>query len=244
MGYDYSEDQLIEQTCIDIFKNQLHWEIANVFQGETVGENCTIGRHSEADVLLKNRFLGAIQKLNPNLPVSAYELAYEIINSDDTTKSLPDLNFEKHNFLKEGIPVTYKNDKGEIIRNKKIKVFDFETIENNNFLAVQQLWVEGKSKRRKRPDIVGFVNGIPLLFIELKAHHRKIKVAFETNLKDYKQTIPKMFHTNAFIILSNGFESKIGAITSKYEHFHDWKRITEEQEGIISLDLYEAKRSV
>lgn len=236
MAHAYSEDQLIEQTCIDIFKNQLLWEIANVYQGETFGENGTIGRHSEADVLLKNRFLVAIQKLNPNLPVSAYELAYEIINSDDATKSLSDVNFEKHNFLKEGIPVTYKNDKGEIIRNKKIKVFDFEVVENNNFLAVQQLWVEGKSKRRKRPDIVGFVNGIPLLFIELKAHHRKIKVAFETNLKDYKQTIPKMFHTNAFIILSNGFESKIGAITSKYEHFHDWKRITEEQEGIISLD--------
>ena len=231
MGNNYSEDQLIEQTCIDIFKNQLHWEIANVYQGETFAENGTIGRHSEADVLLKNRFLEAIQKLNPNLPVSAYELAYEIINSDDATKSLSDLNLEKHNFLKEGIPVTYKNDKGEIIRNKKIKVFDFETIENNNFLAVQQLWVEGKSKRRKRPDIVGFVNGIPLLFIELKAHHRKIKVAFETNLKDYKQTIPKIFHTNAFIILSNGFESKIGAITSKYEHFHDWKRFTEEQIG-------------
>lgn len=236
MGNNYSEDQLIEQTCIDIFKNQLHWEIANVYQGETFGENGTIGRHSEADVLLKNRFFEAIKKLNPNLPVQAYESAYEIINNDDATKSLPDLNFEKHNFLKEGIPVTYKNDKGEIIRNKKIKVFDFDVAENNNFLAVQQLWVEGKSKRRKRPDIVGFVNGIPLLFIELKAHHRKIKVAFETNLKDYKQTIPKMFHTNAFIILSNGFESKIGAITSKYEHFYDWKRITEEQEGIISLD--------
>lgn len=236
MGYDYSEDQLIEQTCIDIFKNQLHWEIANVFQGETFGEKGTIGRHSEADVLLKNRFLEAIQKLNPGIPRQAYELAYEIINSDDATKSLADVNFEKHNFLKEGIPVTYKNEKGEIVRNKKIKVFDFDIVENNNFLAVQQLWVEGKSKRRKRPDIVGFVNGIPLLFIELKAHHRKIKVAFETNLKDYKQTIPKMFHTNAFIILSNGFESKIGAITSKYEHFHDWKRITEEQEGIISLD--------
>lgn len=236
MGNNYSEDQLIEQTCIDIFKTQLLWEIANVYHGETFGENGTIGRHSETDVLLKNRFLEAIQKLNPNLPVSAYELAYEIINNDDATKSLSDLNFEKHNFLKEGIPVTYKNDKGEIIRNKKIKVFDFDNVEENNFLAVQQLWVEGKSKRRKRPDIVGFVNGIPLLFIELKAHHRKIKVAFETNLKDYKQTIPKMFHTNAFIILSNGFESKIGAITSKYEHFHDWKRITEEQEGIISLD--------
>ena len=236
MANNYSEDQLIEQTCIDIFKNQLQWEIANVYQGETFGENGTIGRHGEADVLLKNRFLEAIQKLNPNLPVQAYDLAYEIINSDDATKSLADINFEKHHFLKEGIAVTYKNEKGEIIRNKKIKVFDFDNIANNNFLAVQQLWIEGKSKRRKRPDIVGFVNGIPLLFIELKAHHRKIKVAFETNLKDYKQTIPKIFHANAFIILSNGFESKIGAITSKYEHFHDWKRITEEQEGIISLD--------
>ncbi len=236
MANKYSEDKLIEQTCIDIFKNQLQWDIANVYQGETFGDNGTIGRASEADVLLKNRFYQAIQKLNPDLPLQAYDLAYEIINSDDATKSLPDLNYEKHNFLKEGIPVTYKNDKGEIVRNKKIKVYDFDNVEENNFLAVQQLWVEGKSKRRKRPDIVGFVNGIPLLFIELKAHHRKIKVAFETNLKDYKQTIPKMFHTNAFIILSNGFESKIGAITSKYEHYHDWKRITEEQEGIISLD--------
>lgn len=236
MGNIYSEDQLIEQTCIDIFKKQLHWNIANVFKGESFGVNGTIGRESEADVILKNRFYDAIQKLNPNLPKQAYDLAYEIINSDDSTKDLAEINFEKHNFLKDGIPVTYKNEKGEIIRNKKIKVFDFDVQENNNFLAVQQLWVEGKSKRRKRPDIVGFVNGIPLLFIELKAHHRKIKVAFETNLKDYKQTIPKMFHCNTFIILSNGFESKIGAITSKFDHYHDWKRITEEQEGIISLD--------
>jgi type I restriction enzyme R subunit len=236
MAHAYSEDKLIEQTCIDIFKNQLHWEIANVFKGETFGTNGTIGRDSEADIILKNRFYYVVSLLNPNLPKQAYDLAFEMINSDDSTKGLAEINYEKHNYLKEGIPVTFKNEKGEIIRNKKIKVFDFDKPENNDFLAVQQLWVEGKSKRRKRPDIVGFVNGIPLLFVELKAHHRKIKVAYETNLKDYKQTIPRMFHTNAFIILSNGFESKIGAITSKYEHFNDWKRISEEQEGIISLD--------
>lgn len=236
MGNNYSEDQLIEQTCIDIFKNQLQWEIANVYQGETFGATGTIGRESEADVILKTRFYNAIQTLNPNLPKQAYDLAFEQLNNDDATKGLAEINHEKHNYLKEGIPVTYKNEKGEIVKNKRIKVFDFDTIENNNFLAVQQLWVEGKSKRKRRPDIVGFVNGIPLLFIELKAHHRKIKVAYETNLNDYKKVIPRMFHCNAFIILSNGFESKIGAITSKYEHFHDWKRITEEQEGIISLD--------
>ena len=236
MANKYSEDTLIEQTCIEIFNHQLHWEIANVYQGETFGEAGTIGRISEADVILKRYFYQAIEKLNPNLPKQAYDLAYELIQSDDVTKNMADINFEKHTYLKEGIPVTYKNEKGEIVRNKKIKVFDFDNADNNHFLAVQQLWIEGKSKRRKRPDIIGFVNGIPLLFIELKAHHRKLKVAFETNLNDYKRTIPQLFHCNAFVVLSNGIESKIGAITSKYEHFHDWKRITEEQEGIISLD--------
>jgi len=236
MAGTYSEDKLIEQTCIDIFQQELAWEIANVYKGETFGDNGTIGRDSEADVLLKTRFYEAIKKFNPNLPQQAYDLAYETINADDATKELEEINHEKHNYLKDGIPVTYKNDKGQIIKNKKIKVFDYDTPSNNNFLAVQQLWMEGKSKRRKRPDIVGFVNGIPLLFVELKAHHRKIKVAYETNLSDYKNTIPKMFHCNAFIILSNGIESKIGAVTSKFEHFSDWKRIEEDTTGVISLD--------
>lgn len=236
MSNKYSEDQLIEQTCIDIFYNQLGWDIANVYQGETFGESGSIGRESEADVILKSRFYTAIKTFNPNLPSQAYDLAYEAITEEDSTKELPEINCEKYNFLKEGIPVTYKNEKGEIVRNKKVKVFDFEDAENNDFLAVQQLWMEGKSKRRKRPDIVGFVNGIPLLFMELKAHHKKIKTAFEKNLSDYKRTIPKMFHCNAFVILSNGIESKIGSITSKFEHFNDWKRITEDEEGIISMD--------
>lgn len=238
MSGTYSEDNLIESTAMKLFKEELQWETANVYRGETFGKNGTIGRESEADVLLKGRFYASVKKLNPDLPDQAFDLAYEIINSGDATKGLAEINYEKHNYLKEGIPVTYKNNKGEIVKNKKVKVFDFETPENNNFLAVQQLWVEGKSKRRKRPDVVGFVNGIPLVFIELKAHHRKIKVAYETNYSDYKQTIPKIFHCNAFVILSNGIESKIGAITSKFEHFHEWKRIVEDQEGIISLDRF------
>lgn len=236
MSGDYTEDKLIEQTCIDIFNTDLQWNIANVYKGETFGENGTIGRDSEADVILKYPFLNAIRQLNPNLPQQAYDLAYEEIISGDITKDAAEINHEKYNYLKDGIPVTYKNNKGEIVRNKKIKVFDLDSPENNEFIAVQQLWIEGKSKRKRRPDIVGFVNGIPLLFVELKAHHRKLQVAYETNLSDYKRTIPKIFHCNAFIILSNGLESKIGALTSNYGHYHEWKRIEEEQEGIISLD--------
>ena len=236
MSKDYSEDKLIEQPCMDIFQ-ELSWETANVYEGEIFGKDGTLGRDSEADVILRTRFIEAIKKFNPKLPKQAYDLAYESINSNDATKNLADINFEKYNFLKDGIPVNYKDAKGEIVRNKKIKVFDFDKPESNNYIAVQQLWMEGKSKRKKRPDVVCFVNGLPLVFIELKGINVKLRAAYEKNLSDYKNTIPKMFHCNAFVILSNGVESKIGSISSKYEHFHDWKRISEEDEGIVSLDI-------
>lgn len=235
MPYAYSEDSLIEQTAIAIFKD-LKWETANVFKGEKFGAGGTLGRASEAEVVLQERFLQALRLLNPGLPETAYQAALEEINADNAAKTLSDLNFEKYQFLKDGIPVSFTNDKGERVEDKRLRVFNFEQPEQNNFLAVQQMWVEGKSKRRKRPDIIGFVNGIPLVFIELKAHHRKLRVAYEANLSDYKKTLPRLFHCNALIILSNGFESKIGSLTSKFEHFHDWKRIREDEEGIVSLD--------
>ena len=235
MSKNYSEDKLIEQPCMDIFQ-ELSWETANVYKGETFGEHGTLGRDSKADVILRTRFYKAVKNLNPNLPEQAYDLAYESINSNDASKNLVDINFEKYNFLIDGIPVNYKDAKGEIIRNKKIKVFDFDNPENNNYIAVQQLWLEGKSKRPRRPDVVGFVNGLPIVFIELKGINIKLPAAYQDNLNDYKKAIPKMFHCNAFVILSNGVESKIGSISSKYEHFHDWKRISEEDQGIVSLD--------
>ena len=159
MSRDYSEDHLIEQPAMDVFE-ALGWETANVYEGESFGEDGTIGRESDKDSLLRFRFINAIKKLNPNLPRQAYELAYEEINSNDSTNKLIDINYNKYQILKDGIPITFKNDKGEIIRNKKIKVFDFNNSENNNFIAVQQFWIEGKSKRRRRPDVIGFVNGI------------------------------------------------------------------------------------
>ena len=236
MTYQYSEDQLIEQTCLQLLHGVLGWNVINAFQGESFGDNGTLGRNSECDVLLAARLYIAMRRMNPGLPMQAYDNAYELLSASTSTKSLPELNQEKYHYIRDGIPVTYLNDKGEVVRNHRIKVIDFDNPESNNFLAVQQLWVEGKAKRRRRPDIVGFVNGIPLLFIELKAHHRKLETAYNQNLTDYKDVIPHMFHCNAMVILSNGLESKIGAATSKFEYFHDWKRIEEDEEGIVSLD--------
>ena len=144
------------------------------------------------------------------------------------------LENNKYELLKEGVPVSYTNDKGELEK-KKLRVFNFDKYNKNHFLAVRQFEIVGELYNR-RPDIIGFVNGIPLVFFELKAHHNDLRNAFTDNITDYKDTIDQVFHCNAFIILSNGTDAKVGTVTSPYKFFLDWKRITEEEEGIVSLD--------
>lgn len=234
--YEYSEDNLIEQTAIDLFFNQLGWDTQLAYNKESFGEGSTLGRLNKKEVVLKKIFFEKLKQFNPNLPDQAYNQAYEKLIEESITKSLAEINFEKYQLLRNGIPVDFINEKGEQVKNKTLKVFDFDNADNNNFLAVRQLWIQGNSNRERRPDIIGFVNGIPLLFIELKAAHRKLENAYNDNFTDYKDVIPKLFYYNAFVMLSNGIESRIGSVTGKYQHFHEWKRITEEDEGIVALD--------
>lgn len=236
MTWEYSEDNLIEQTAIDLFFHQLGWDTVIAFNKETFGEGSTLGRFNKKEVLLKKIFFEKTKEFNPGLPQKAYDEAYEKLIEESITKSLAEINYEKYQFLRNGIPVDFINEKGEQIRNKTLKVFDFENADKNNFLAVRQLWIQGKSNRERRPDIIGFVNGIPLVFIELKNPVKNVREAYDNNFLDYLDVIPRLFHHNALVILSNGRESKIGSITSKYHHFHEWKRITEEDEGVVDLD--------
>ena len=199
-----------------------------------------LGRDNKSEVILFKFLIPALKELNPDLPKQAYESACLQIAQKEAGKTLGRTNKEKYELIKDGVKVSFTDDEGELVR-KKLKVFDFNTPENNHFLAVRQLEVTGELYNR-RTDVVGFVNGIPLVFFELKAHHRDLRQAYEDNLKDYKDTIPHLLHTNAFVILSNGVDlqdnsgTKIGTITSPYKFFHEWKRIDEDTEGVVSLD--------
>lgn len=113
--------------------------------------------------------------------------------------------------------------------------FDFDDYAANHFLAVRQLEIKGPIYQR-RPDVIGFVNGLPLVFFELKAHHKDLRDAYEDNLRDYKDTIPHVFDHNAFIVLSNGLDARVGTLTSPYRYFLTWKRFREGEEGSVSLD--------
>lgn len=233
MSYEYSEDGLIEQATQDVLE-ELGWQVVTAWQNESFGEDGLLGRENKSEVILGRYLLHALEKLNPDLPKTAYEQAVEQISQKVADKTLGRINKEKNDLLKNGVPVSFTNDKGELVK-KKLKVFNFKEYENNHFLAVRQLEVVGELYNR-RPDVVGFVNGIPLVFFELKAHHTDLRNAYNDNLNDYKDTIPHIFHSNAFIILSNGTDAKVGTVTSPFKFFLDWKRIEEDQEGIVSLD--------
>lgn len=233
MSYEYSEDALIEQATQDVLE-ELGWKVVTAWTKESFGEQGLLGRETKSEVILKRYVISALTKLNKDLPLSAYEQAYEILAQKVADKTLGNINKEKYDLLKNGIPVSFTNDDGELIK-RKLKIFDYNNYANNDFLAVRQLEIVGELYSR-RPDVIGFVNGIPLVFFELKARHSDLRNAYNDNIKDYKDTISHVFHTNAFIILSNGVDSKVGTVTSPYKFFLDWKRIEEEQEGVVSLD--------
>ena len=113
-------------------------------------------------------------------------------------------------------------------------IFWFTT---NDFLLCSQMSFTGEIETR-RPDLIGFVNGLPLLFVELKASHRELIHAYRDNLSDYHRTIPHLFWYNQFILLSNGIQSRIGTISSSWEHFAEWKKIESEKEARrVSLEV-------
>ena len=144
------------------------------------------------------------------------------------------MNEEKYFLIRDGIPVTVKKPNGQT-ETKKAAVIDFQNPNNNYFLAVKELKIHGALYRR-RTDIVGFVNGIPLLFVELKKNTVDVQNAYDDNYTDYQDTIPHLFYYNAFLMLSNGTEAKIGTLGSKYEFFHEWKRLAEEEQGSVALE--------
>jgi len=229
-----SEDAAVEQPTIALFA-ELGWETLNCYH-EPFGPLSLLGRETMAEVVLPTRLRAAIEKLNPDTSPVAIEIALDEVRRDRSALSPARANQTVYQLLKNGVKVTYKGTDDDEERVETVRLIDWTESDNNDFFLASQLWISG-DYGKKRADLVGFVNGIPLVFIELKASHKKLELAYEKNLSDYKDTIPQVFWYNAFVILSNGSKARIGSMTAGIEHFAEWKKIDDENEsGLISLD--------
>lgn len=234
MSYDYSENILVQESAGNLLHDKLGWDVKFAYNSEILGENGTFGRKSYKEILLTCYLKEVLKKFNPWINDAQIAEAIKILENRLSTSSLLQVNEEKYYLIRDGIPVTIKKPNGET-QIKKAMVIDFLNPENNYFLAIKELKIHGELHRR-RTDIVGFVNGIPLLFVELKNSSVDVRNAYEANYTDYQDTVPHLFYYNAFLMLSNGMEAKVGTLGSKFEFFHEWKRLEENDQGSVALE--------
>jgi type I restriction enzyme R subunit len=238
MPHAYTEDQLVEQPAIGLLSD-LGWQTV-VALDEAFGPNGTLGRETPGEVVLLTHLRAALERLNPTLSPEAITTAIDELTRDRSAMLLEQANHEVYQLLKEGVKVSVPDKKLGGQKTERVRVLDWERSENNDFLLVSQFSVTG-ALYTCRPDLVGFVNGLPLVVIELKKPGVSARAAFDENLTSYKHPqngIPALFVFNAFLIASNGTDSRIGSITADWERFFEWKRIEREDEPRrVSLEV-------
>jgi type I restriction enzyme R subunit len=229
----YSEDSLIERPAIELCRS-LGYSTANCFY-EKCGEGATLGRATTAEVVLVPKLRAALQKLNRDIPTEGIEQAIDELTKDRSALHQVIANREVYRLLKDGVRITLRNVKGDE-EVERVRVIDWDNPEENDFFLASQFWISGEIYKR-RADLIAFVNGLPLVFIELKAVHRRLEGAYENNIRDYKTAIPQVFVYNALIIVSNGSASRVGTMSAPWEHFAEWKKVADEgEQGVVSLE--------
>src|SRR3954447_17438129 len=230
----FTEDQSVEQPALSLLA-ELGWRTVSGYQ-EQFGPGGTLGRDNQSEVVLLRELGPALEGLNPGLSADAIQQAIMQLTKDRSTMDPVRANQQVHGLIRDGVKVRVRNREDGSETAETVRVIDWDDPTKNRWLVVSQFWVVGDMHKR-RADLVGFVNGLPLAFIELKASHKQLKDAYQKNLTDYRDTIPRIFDANAFIILSNGSASKIGTMSSEWEHFSEWKKINSEGEhGVVSLE--------
>jgi type I restriction enzyme, R subunit len=234
----YTEDQLVEQPAIGLFA-ELGWLTVSAME-EVSGAIGTLGRETPGEVVLVPRLRAALERLNPALLPEAITAAVDELTRDRSAMLLEQANREVYLLLKEGIKVSVPDRERGGQKTERLRVIDWEQPANNDFLLVSQFSVTG-ALYTCRPDLVGFVNGLPLVVIELKKPGVPARAAFDENITSYKHPqngIPALFAYNAFIICSNGTDSRVGSLTADWERFFEWKRIEREDEPRrVSLEV-------
>jgi type I restriction enzyme R subunit len=236
-----SEDRLVQATFATHLKDELGWDIVYAFNDETFGPGGTLGRASTSEAVLTRDLRAALERLNPDLPPSAVDDALRALTVHDFSRSMVQHNQDFARLIRNGVPVSWRDATGQR-RDARARVIDFDNKPGSNcFLAVRELKLTGlrTPNYNRRADLICFVNGLPLVFIELKAVYKNIRAGFDGNLRDYmdENVVAHAFHHNAFLIVSNGHRARYGSITSEWDHFAEWKRLDEGDKGDVEAEV-------
>lgn len=224
-----SEDQ-IEQALVQKLQHLHGFDVLDCNTQDPENLNDGSKRTHKRDVILADRVKEAAVRLNPHIPDKVIDEALEKLLDRRLSMSLVAANQEVYGLVRDGVPVEYDDAQGKK-QQERVELIHFNDPAQNRYLAMTQLWVKGEHGFR-RPDVLLYVNGLPLVFIELKNSNVKLKAAYDDNLTNYKQDIPQLFMTNVFCVLSNAIETKVGSITADWEHFFSWLRADDEKEKI------------
>jgi len=229
-----SEDQ-IERALVQKLRELYRFDSLHCGTENPEDSNDRSGRANKRDVVLVDRVKEAAVRLNPSIPAKVIDDALEKLLDRRQAMSLVAANQEIYNLVRDGIPVEFENAKHQK-QQDRVRLLDFNQSDNNRYLVVTQLWVKG-DRGFRRPDVLLYVNGLPLVFIELKNSNVKLKNAFDDNITNYRREIPQLFLANVFCVLSNAIETKVGSITAEWEHFFKWLRADDEKERIDRAEI-------
>ena len=227
---NFISEDAIEQAILRRLHEQLGYDLLNCHTSDPDDLNDRSRRSDKCEVILYERLKEAAVLFNPGIPETAIDETLGRLTDKRHAMSPIAANREIDGLIRDGIPVEFENAQGKK-EQERVRVIDFTTPANNRFLAVSQLWIKGERGFR-RPDILLYVNGIPLVFIELKNSNVKLRAAYDDNLTTYRREIPQLFLFNAFCLLSNAIETKVGSLTAGWEFFFNWLRVEDEKEKI------------
>lgn len=224
-----SEGQ-IEKLVKDLLEQKLGYRSMHCFTQNPLDLNDGTGRVSKHDVVFFPILQQYITRLNPDVPEFAIQEALQRWTAQCNFMSPIKANQPVYGDLRNGLAIEYPTASGKIKR-VMLRVIDFENPAANDFLVVTQLWIQGLHGFR-RPDILIYINGLPLVFMEIKNSNVPLATAYHQNLMDYQRDIPTLFMYNAFCVLSNAIETKIGSFSAEWEHYLPWLRVQDETEKI------------
>ena len=234
----YTEDNLVEQPAIRLFA-ELGWETLSA-SDEVMGASGTLGRETKSEVVLAVRLHNVLVRLNPSLPPEAISAAVDELSRDRSAMLPTAANRELWALMRDGVKVSVPDLVRGGQKDERVRVVDWDDPTANDFLLVSQMTIVGQLYTC-RPDLIGFVNGLPWVVIELKKPGVPARQAFDGNLTSYKHAqngVPALFWSNALLIASNGTDSRVGSLTADWERFFEWKRIEREDEPRrVSLEV-------